>query len=571
MKKLYHTLAALAFCASTHIISAQQAPPNFEFSCGAAFAPAEPPSNPPENFTPICPDPEDIKYLRVAVHFLLPGSIVFNNSLQSCAPPYSGIYYVGAGNFTENGDGKDPDYNGFLRAEEIVNRANEELELNSVQWRKDPNSYYPPDAPANVIRYLLAGTYFHRNAVAYNLYDPNNPSLSQSAIAYQTHNQYNIGGNEVIDVYYTPHGDWSGNAFDIGGSNKFVFNNDYWTYVTCRDWSLQYSASLLNHEIGHTLSLQHTWNETDGCNDTPRGFIYDRWYFNTNTNMWECLLNQNANCWRYDPGTPTCPQSTGGKPCDDWGKISNNVMDYNEYTPHAYTVCQIGRINAHLLTPNGNSYIHSCNGCLPSQAFLFMKDEYNLCNIAGPFPIQSRIELNGQGSFNENKYLIEICEVNLSQPDICLGLSYYSSGWQDGEVGIIDLTNIYNFSINRHYKIRLTVDNTDCPPSDVVEKIIFVDDDCTVEPEECCPPFEFAPRNPTDDNLLVYYSATEPGLLEMWLVNQFSGQMTTVLEETEVEAGDYQLQQSIAASPAGNYALVAQFNGQLYSKTIVKL
>jgi hypothetical protein len=318
------------------------------------------------------------------------------------------------------------------------------------------------------------------------------------------------------------------------------------------------------------LSLRHTWNEEDFCDDTPKGFIYDKWHFNTNTNMWECLLNENANCWHYNPGIPTCPQSMGGKPCDDWGKISNNVMDYNEYTPHAYTLCQIDRINAHLLTASGNSYIHSCNGCLPSQAFFFMKDEYDLCNLPGPYPVQTIINLNGQGSFNENKYLIEICEVNPAQPDNCLGLSYYSSGWQDGEVGIVDLTDIYSFSTERYYKIRLTADNTDCPPSDVFEKIIFVDD-CTVEyPGDCCP-FPFAPRNPTDDNLLVYYSPTKSGMLEMWLVNQFSGQITIVLEETEVEAGDHQLERSIAGLPAGNYALVAQFNGHPYTKTLVKI
>ncbi|GAB4497383.1 MAG: hypothetical protein OHK0019_30900 [Saprospiraceae bacterium] len=285
--------------------------------------------------------------------------------------------------------------------------------------------------------------------------------------------------------------------------------------------------------------------------------------------MWECTVNVNANCWELNAGIPTCPQSTGGKPCDDWPKVSNNIMDYNKYFYHAYTVCQIARINTNLLG-NGNSYVHSCNGCMPSQAFFFMKDEYSLCTSSGTFPVTSPIPLNGQESFNENKYLIEICEVNPSQPNNCLGVSYYSSGRESGEVGIVDLTDIYNFSTNRHYKIRLTVDNTDCPPSDVFEQIIYVDDCLGEDPGGCCP-FAFAPRNPTGDDLLVYYAATEPGLLEMRLVNQFSGQITPVLEAGEIDADDYQLQRSISTLPSGNYVLAAEFNGQLYTKSVIKL
>jgi hypothetical protein len=57
----------------------------------------------------------------------------------------------------------------------------------------------------------------------------------------------------------------------------------------------------------------------------------------------------------------------------------------------------------------------------------------------------------------------------------------------------------------------------------------------------------------------------------MSLVNQFSTQITIVLEQTGIDAGDYQLQQSIAELPAGNYVLTAQFNGQLYTKSVIKL
>ena len=59
------------------------------------------------------------------------------------------------------------------------------------------------------------------------------------------------------------------------------------------------------HELGHSLGLLHTWNQDDGCDDTPR----------------------NAGCW--------------GDTC------SNNMMDYNA-SQSALTACQLGIIHYYL-------------------------------------------------------------------------------------------------------------------------------------------------------------------------------------------------------------------------------
>ena len=534
------------FCVTSWIGQTTAQPDDFEYVCGSSGSSSGSEGGGPEN--PICTDPNSIRYVRVAIHFLLREDTWMETITDNCnstIPPYS-FTYVGPGNFTETNDGVgNPAYNGFKHTENVIGLANEMLATNETHWRQTPGINYPANPPVN-IQYLLVGVYFHRDADAFN------PAIQPQTI----HAKYDIEANQVLDIYCIHRSNigFDGNAFAFGGSNKFVYLNDYKHYLKpyCREWSKTNTAHSLNHEIGHTLNLYHTWHGGDLCVDTPDGYVYDKILPGGG------CVNDYANCWTYDPNKPGCPD----KPCDDWSKISNNVMDYNHWDP-AWTVCQIGRMNQNLLG-NGNSYIHSCNGCAPSQAFFYVRSPQAICP---PQNGGSNVILNGQPSVNENRYLIEICEVLASLPTNCIA-GYFNSGWQIGQLGNVSLSTLYTFQPNKVYKIKLTVDNTECPGSDVHEQLLYTTDDCTVPPPPCC--FEMAALNPFSDHLTVYYNAPENGELHLALINLLSGTTTSLYSSTEVETGFYEQDFQTSSLPPGNYTLRAIFNGNVYTKTLLK-
>ena len=197
-------------------VSAQTPPSNFVWTCGTTAEASESPQvNLPES--PICTDPNAVKYIRVAFHFIRAEHFFVRSVFDDCLinPP---VYrtYIGYGNFTANSDGNgDLTYNGYQRAEDIVAKANEELAQNQKQWRETPGVSYPATAPPNPLRYVLVGVYFHANDAAFD------PDFSTTDI----HTAYDVGGDEVLDVYcinneYEP---WNGQGLGGSSTHKYVF------------------------------------------------------------------------------------------------------------------------------------------------------------------------------------------------------------------------------------------------------------------------------------------------------------------------------------------------------------
>ncbi len=105
-------------------------------------------------------------------------------------------------------------------------------------------------------------------------------------------------------------------------------------------------GGLLTHELGHALSLRHSWNNNDGCQDTPR----------------------HANCW----------SNTGEDPCNQIE--SNNVMDYN---PHqaAITPCQIIKMHTALASEGSKQHrLLEVNWCEKLEGAISISDEQHWAN-----------------------------------------------------------------------------------------------------------------------------------------------------------------------------------------------
>lgn len=487
------------------------------------------------------------KYVRIAFHYILSEQLITRTLANGCGGTGT-LNYFGQGNFTEYSDGNgNASYNGFQRTERVIGNANDKMQNNWDHWRKEPGQTYPVPPPTVPIRYLLVGTYFHRDNDAFN--------ATKSAAT--IHTEYGVGGNEVLDIYcvWWPNADWTGNAFAFGAVNKYSFLNDYTIYLqpNCRTWSDLEQATNLIHEVGHNFNLYHTWNEPDGCADTPEGFVYDKVEDNGS-----CTPNQKAVCWSYNPGIPGCPR----KPCDEWPKISNNFMDYSE-GPHAFTLCQNTRLNAHTLG-NGLPYVAGCLSCAPPRAFFFIPDEVSSC------PPGSSVTLNGQASVNENNYRIEICEVSDNNPTVCIG-NYYDSGLQSGQVGKVNLTAVYSFQPLKAYRIKLTVSNSACTDAGdhTWEKVVHTRSCTPPDVPTCC--FDVFGTSPFGDNLSVYYHTPIAGILGFTLVNLNTSQVYPLLSATDEDGGDHQRNFNTGNVPSGTYALHATFQGHPYSKTLVKL
>lgn len=237
---------------------------------------------------------DEFKTIRVNIHFML--------------------LTDGTGNFTEtqNINGTTSSQNGYWFAQKCIEICNAQL---SNEIMTQQLSY--ETIPVNEINYgyKLCGIFFHRNNSYFN-----SPNLYS--------NLYE-NSSEVINIFIYPNNEGngvsSGTSCWIGGALSAYTN-----YLTYGNWGFEGIISrLINHEVGHCLSLDH-------CKRYPYG---------------DCCLTNSSSCLDNCDDTPTYLELTNdgfSDPCIWNGTgYSNNIMDYSP-NQKAYTPCQIEQVHYYI-------------------------------------------------------------------------------------------------------------------------------------------------------------------------------------------------------------------------------
>jgi len=214
----------------------------------------------------------------------------------------------------------------------LLDRANRLLVENQQMHLPEGNT--TPILPTR-LQYEIAGVegnpndngiYFHtHDSLAY--FNKNQKSRDYWLFSSAQYDTFGIRKKEAVNIFVLEHHPdsiasktYNPKVNGVGTSKWIKIAGPYHHYKddlrennnSFENISVSMFAKHLNHELGHSLGLSHTWATNDGCEDTPR----------------------NNNCWFKSNSNPKCSPE----------KVSNNVMDYNAHQ-NAYSPCQIGKIH----------------------------------------------------------------------------------------------------------------------------------------------------------------------------------------------------------------------------------
>lgn len=339
-----------------------------------------------------------------------------------------------------------------MYANDLINRANYAWQNNQQSWLPSYNT--TPILPIK-IQLVLMGVYFHRSSTLYAaVKNPPGPLNGLVGVNVGTEINtylYNLNTADSLKVQgsacsYGGLCSSGGKGFWEKGANMVY---KYWDF----EGALNVTANTYLHELGHELSLKHTHEaENDLCWDTPI----------------------EPDCWQFDANNPIC---------DQWTEIGNNLMGYHAWFPSALTPCQIGRMHTNIADIVTNPYIHSCNGCLPANAFFDILEQP--CGYISDNHIPIWVEASA--SFAETEYIITTHQVTGNGSNTIVAGTQKTSGWLTAQAGKMNLHQALNYSYrpNKWYRITLSVRSA-CTPNSTQVKWVRVYD----KAQFCAPTFQ---------------------------------------------------------------------------------
>ncbi|MEZ5039302.1 MAG: M43 family zinc metalloprotease [Saprospiraceae bacterium] len=321
-------------------------------------------------------------------------------------------------------------------AKSLIQTANQDLERNQPMWL--PHGNQTPTLPIRH-RYVLSprpndptdtGIYFHfvDDESCYLVHKGKNANLYKRDLI----RKYAIQLDTVLNIFILPHhpdsvasptyapnstGVALGTVVKVAG--MIENGQPSWHY-----------RSLINHEIGHSFGLSHTWAYNDGCDDTPQ---------------------HKQDCWSRNE-RPECKETT-----------SNNVMDYNA-EQNAWTPCQIGKVLKRMadprstlrgvleerwctLNPNAHIYIKDTivwAGAKDLEGHLTIEPGGELtvrCRLSLPKGAKITIKAGG-------RLILEDAQLHNACGDLWEGIQIEQIGKAKGEVFFVGMPSIEN-TINK--------------------------------------------------------------------------------------------------------------------------
>ncbi|MCB9285894.1 MAG: hypothetical protein H6560_01150 [Lewinellaceae bacterium] len=524
-------------------------------ACGVT---EETPSYAPESEPNFCFDAEEIQescikvWIRINLHFFL------DDNCEGTLDPL-GIQNI-------------PGDDAYELAEDIITRANNALEGNYVQWVQDTLWNIQPedkqDAQCVPLRYVLSGVYVWCSDTAKNT-SGFNYDFFQSNFGQNTNSEYN--------AYFV----------NVPGNANGVANGEPGNAFTAEN----FGVGVFNHEMGHVLSIRHSFFD-DGLDDTSEiGFRYDYncdgdtddnfpapgvgselawrqcWDILTSTDpIYDRSLDYDGDSMTDYPDLCDMPEPCMPYPCCSWLYVNNNIMSYSRYTEccAAYTAGQITRILENLSTDTYCEYIEEItDDCPPPMANIHV--------------------LSNEGSLDDCSYCLYLTASmhdDYYQVDFfkSSGAFLYSTGLLSGPANRFCISKAvippygypHGFQPGETYRAVLKVENYCGDGAEEEITFTFEEVDCDTEDPVGRITITGKYPNPFSSTLQVDFTTEEAGHLEIWLVPAAGGPDVLTHAEYLASPGTYQRPLSTGQISTGTHYLALCLDGETIAETVIK-